>query len=39
MGRLRGDRDEKVNIIISERIKLTQKEYKSRPDEVGKGIQ
>ena len=36
--RLRGDRDETINHIISEYIKLVQKEYKSRHDCVGKVI-
>ena len=37
--RLCRDRDETVNHIISECSKLTQKEYKSRHDWVGKVIQ
>ena len=37
--RLYGDRDETVTHIISECSKLTQKEYKTRHDWVGKVIQ
>ena len=37
--RLCGDRDEMINHIISECSKLTQKEYKTRHDWVGKVIQ
>ena len=36
--RLRGDRDETINHIISECSKLAQKEYKARHDWVGKVI-
>ena len=36
--RLCGDRDETINHIISECTKLTQKEYKTRHDWVGKVI-
>ena len=36
--RLCGDRDETINHIISECSKLTQKEYKTRHDCVGKII-
>ena len=36
--RLCGDRDETINIIISECSKLAQKEYKARHDWVGKVI-
>ena len=36
--RLCGDRDETVNLIISECSKLAQKEYKTRYDWVGKVI-
>ena len=36
--RLRCDRDEMINHIIIECIKLAQKEYKSRQDWVGKVI-
>ena len=36
--RLCGDRDETINHIISECSKLTQKEYKTRHDWVGKVI-
>ena len=36
--RLCGDRDEMKNHIISECRKLPQKEYKTRPDWVGKGV-
>ena len=36
--RLCGDRDETINHIISECGKLAQKEYKTRPDWVGKVI-
>ena len=36
--RLRGDRDETINHIISEFSKLAQKEYKTRHDWVGKVI-
>ena len=36
--RLCGDRDETINHIISESIKLVQKEYKTRHDWVGKVI-
>ena len=36
--RLYGDRDETTNHIISERSKLTQKEYKTRHDGVGKVV-
>ena len=36
--RLRGDRDETINHIISECSKLAQKEYKSRHDWIGKVI-
>ena len=36
--RRRGDRDEKINYIISECSKLAQKEYKARNDWVGKVI-
>ena len=37
--RLRGERDETINYIISECSKLAQKEYKTRHDLVGKVIQ
>ena len=33
-----GERDETINHIISENIKLAQKEYKTRSDWVGKVI-
>ena len=36
--RLCGDKDEKINYIISECIKLVQKEDKTRNDWVEKGI-
>ena len=36
--RLRGDRDETINHIISECSKLAQREYKARHDWVGKVI-
>ena len=36
--RLRGDRNEMINHIISECSKLAQKEYKTRQDWVGKVI-
>ena len=36
--RLCGDRNETINYIISECSKLAQKEYKTRPDLVGKVI-
>ena len=36
--RLRGDRDKAIKHIISECIKLAQKEYKTRRDWVGKVI-
>ena len=36
--RLCGDRDETINHIINECSKLAQKEYKTRHDWVGKGI-
>ena len=36
--RLCGDKDERVNDIVSEFSKLVQKEYKSRHDWVGKVI-
>ena len=36
--RLCGDRDETINHIISEYNKLAQREYKTRPDWVGKVI-
>ena len=36
--RLCGDRDETINHIINECSKLAQKEYKTRLDWVGKGI-
>ena len=36
--RLCGDRDETMNLIISECSKLAQKEYKTRHDWVGKVI-
>ena len=36
--RLCGDKDETINHIISECIKLAQREYKARHDWVGKVI-
>ena len=36
--RLCGDRDETINHIISESSKLEQREFKTRPDWVGKVI-
>ena len=36
--RMCGERDETVNHIISECSKLAQREYKTRPDWVGKAI-
>ena len=34
--RLRGDKDKTINYIMSEYIKLAQKEYKTKHDCVGK---
>ena len=38
LSRIYGDKDEMVNLIITECCKLAQKEYKSIHDWVGKGI-